>query len=256
MKKSLTDLDLKDRVAIVTGAAGGIGQAIVEVFDELGVQIMLSDVDEVALDSVVSRISASKKHALASADLGDWQSCTSLIERTVNKFGKLDILVNAGAVLKRQDIEEINKGSFDLQVRVNMQGPLALCQAAYPHLKESGNSKVILFSSQGGHTGGHIGSTVYSMTKAAVLALTKNLARQWAADGICVNAIAPGAVDTPMLTQNASQEDLQHFVADMIPMKRIAQPEEMALGCAYLASSWASYLTGHCLDLSGGQVMR
>lgn len=249
----MDDLGLSGRTALVTGAAGGIGRAVAARFAKAGVRVALADVDVAGAREAAAAIGPD---ALAlDLDLADEGSCADCVARAVAAFGRLDVLVNAGAAILRRNLDAVVPQDFERLAMVNMAGPLFIARAAARAMRENRFGRIVLFSSQGAHTGGYVGSTVYAMSKAGVLALTKSLAREFARDGITVNAVAPGLVDTPMIRDGVSEEALARFM-EMIPMGRVARPEEIADCCLFLASDWSSYVTGHTLDVNGGQLMR
>lgn len=247
-------LHLAGRRVIVTGAASGIGRAVAERFAAVGSTVCLADINADGARAAASEFGANC-HALP-LDLADPASCEALVAQANERMGGLDVLVNAGAIILRQPLDEVATADIRRMMDVNMIGAFFLARAAADVMKEAGNGgRIVLFSSQGAHTGGYVGSTVYAMTKAAVVSLTKSLARELAAHRITVNSVAPGIVDTPMIRNDVSEAALGDFMK-MVPLGRIAAPREMADCCLFLASNWASYVTGHTLDVNGGQLMR
>lgn len=249
----LDGLNLSGRRVIVTGAASGIGRAVAERFASMGSVVCVGDIN-VAGVAETARELGGNCHAFE-LDLADPDSCVGLVAKATEAMGGLDILVNAGAVIIRQPLDNVALSDIHRMSDVNMAGAFFLARAAAAVMKDGGGGRIVLFSSQGAHTGGYVGSTVYAMTKAAVVSLVKSLAREFAAHNITVNAVAPGIVDTPMIRRDVSEAALAEFMK-MVPLGRIATPREMADCCLFLASDWASYVTGHTLDVNGGQLMR
>lgn len=247
------DLNIAGRRVIVTGAASGIGRAVAERFVAMGAVVCLADINVQGAEDAARDI-GEHCHAFA-LDLADPESCTSLVAEATGKMGGLDVLVNAGAVILRQPLDDVTISDIHRMTDVNMAGAFFLARSAATSMKDKGGGRIILFSSQGAHTGGYVGSTVYAMTKAAIISLVKSLARELAPHNITVNAVAPGIVDTPMMRRDVSDAALAEFMK-MVPLGRIAAPREMADCCLFLASDWASYVTGHTLDVNGGQLMR
>ncbi|MCF6194050.1 MAG: SDR family oxidoreductase [Kangiellaceae bacterium] len=251
----MSNSSLQDKIVLITGAASGIGEATAKYFADKGARIALVDINTGGATQTLKSLSDPSKHIVVTCDLSDSTQCKSTVESVVNWAGTVHILINAAAYLKRKAISQVDDAFMDQTMAINMKGPLFLAQAcAEPMLKQK-FGRIILFSSQGAFTGGFNGSAVYAMTKAAVLALAKSLAREYAQSGITVNCIAPGGVDTPMLHSGMSETELSEFIAK-IPLGRLATAKEIAQACAFLSSDSADYITGTTLDVNGGQLMR
>lgn len=249
------DFGLRDKRVLVTGAAGGIGKATCEVFARLGCHVTLCDIEQGALEKVLDGIAEpTRRHSTLCFDLGDGTACESAIASAAQYMGGLDIVVHAGARLDRLPLDEVSLQTLQAMTSVNMWGSFFIARAAAQHMARSGGGSIVLFSSQGAYTGGYASSTVYSMTKAAVNALVKSLAREYAGRNVRVNGVAPGAIDTPMMQRGMQQDAIASFV-QMIPMNRMGSPEEIALCCAFLASAASQYVTGQMLHVNGGQLM-
>lgn len=249
------DLGLRDKCALVTGAAGGIGKVTCEVLARLGCQLTLCDIDAAALEQARHGIEEpTRRHSTLCFDLADGAACESAIKSAAQRMGRLDIVIHAGARLDRSPLDEVSLQMLQTMTSVNMWGSFFIARAAAQCMAQSGGGSIVLFSSQGAYTGGYAGSTVYSMTKAAVSALVKSLAREYAGRNVRVNGVAPGATDTPMMQRGMQQDAIARFV-EMIPMRRMGSPEEIALCCAFLASEASQYVTGQMLHVNGGQFM-
>lgn len=245
-----TDLGLKGRRVLVTGAAQGLGRATAQKLAGLGAVVTLADRQD------CKKAAAEIGHGARAAnmDLTDRSS----IDRVIDSYGEggpLWGVVNCAGLLLRRPLDTVTQEEIELQIAVNQTGTLFLARAAMALMQRQGlGGRIVLYSSQGGFTGGFHGSVPYAMTKAAVTALIKSLAREGAADGITVNGLAPGAIDTQMLRGGMTEADLVAFT-ERIPMGRIGDPDECAGPTAFLLSDWASYVTGTTLHVNGGQYM-
>lgn len=242
-------------MAVVTGAAGGIGQAAAEALAGFGVSVLACDINREGLSAAVAVLPGPGRHRAAVRDISQVAQCEELVDEALQEYGRLDILVNVAAILRRIDLEAVDEEYWNRIMDVNLKSQFFLARAAARPMKAARWGRIINFSSQGAYSGGYFGSTVYAVSKGGVHTLTKSLARQFASHNITVNAIAPGSVDTPMLRGGMSDEDLVSLAAK-IPVGRMATPAELAWGVVYLASEWAGYVTGHSLDIDGGLAMR
>jgi len=253
MKQS--EFELSGRRALVTGAAGGIGGAVAGAFAGLGCRVAAADLHQEAVGRVISTFpDRGSGHVALGFDLADSRACEDSVEEAATRLGGLDIVVHAGAMMIRQPTDEVTMETLERTTAVNMWGSFFVARKAAQLMAAREGGSIILFTSIGAYTGGHVNSAAYSMTKAAVTALIKSLAREYAARGVRVNGIAPGAVDTPMLRDGISPEALAGFMS-MIPMKRAAEPEELASCCVFLASRASEFITGQMLHVNGGQMM-
>lgn len=242
---------LEDKRVLVAGAAGGIGTAVATMFAEVGARVAAHDLHQEQVDSLVGGLPGDGHLALA-ADLRKPTAAQALIEQVHD----IHVLVNVAAVaVRRNEVGEVNQEEFDFQQEINLRGAFFLSREAAEAMRRRGDGgRIINFSSQGWWTGGFGGTVVYSATKGGVVSMTRGMARTYAAHGVLFNCIAPGAVDTPMLTTGLSEEAYRSFMAQ-IPLGRIAQPRELAAVALFLASDHASYITGATVNVSGGQLM-
>ena len=243
---------LEGKGVLVTGAAGGIGREVVEAFAAIGAHVMAVDMHLEAVEGLVRALPGSG-HRAVGADLRDVTSHEALVEQARAALGGLDVLAHLAAVLRRRaDIDEVTEDEWDLQLDVNLKASFFLCRAAANAMREQGRGgRIILFSSQGWLTGGYGGSVVYSASKGGVVSLARGLARTYGRHGITVNAVAPGLVDTPMLTDGLQPGVLDDLVAATM-LGRIAEPREIAGSVVFLAGDHASYITVATLNVSGG----
>jgi NAD(P)-dependent dehydrogenase (short-subunit alcohol dehydrogenase family) len=246
---------LEGRGVLVTGAAGGIGRAVTQAFAATGANVVAVDLEAAALDPLVAALDGPGPHGAIAADVADLAGHDALVSRAREAAGSLDVLAHVAAVIRRSDLEAVTEADWELQEAVNLRATFFLNLAVARVMREQGRGgRIVNFASQGWWTGGFGGSVVYAATKGGVVSMTRGLARTFGPDGILVNCVAPGAVDTPMLRDGMSDEALESFRAQ-IPLGRFAGPEELAGAVVFLASDHASYITGATLNVSGGQLM-
>ena len=248
------DAGLIGKSVVVTGAAGGIGSAVARGFAEAGSKVLLVDIPSAPLAQTLATLSGSG-HKIFPFDLSNLFSQREIFEKAA-EAAEVVALAHCAAVLRRRaTVDEITEEDWDIQIDVNMKATFFLNRAARDHFKKNGTKgSIVNFSSQGWWTGGFGGSVVYAGSKGGVVSMTKGLARSFAPDGIRVNAVSPGGVDTLMMTGNQSAEQLASFVS-MIPLGRLATPEEMVGTVIFLASQASSFVTGTVANVSGGQLM-
>lgn len=242
---------IKEKVALVTGAGGGIGKEIVTHLIEEGAYVIATDVDSVLLDQLHSQV-ASELLLLHMADLTRQHETEDLVTMTHNRFQRIDVLVNnAGRTRVRPFVdtsEDTWSEIFDLDVFALMR----CCQLVLPAMCENRSGRIINIASDVGRMG-LPNQTVYASAKGAVLAFTRSLAREVAECNVLVNAVAPGPVYTrPLARQFARRPEFERQLINEIPMKRVAQPDEVADAVLYLASDHARYVTGQTLSVNGG----
>lgn len=246
---------LKNKVALITGGDSGIGRAVAVLFAREGADVAFTYLEEEQRDAHETKraVEAEGQRAIAlQADLTDPKACKEMVERTVEEFGKLDILVNNAAFQQHQEsLEDVSEEQWDRTFKTNIYAYFYLAKAALPHMREG--SAIV---NTGSITGleGNKGLLDYSSTKGAIHAFTKSLAQSLVERGIRVNCVAPGPVWTPLNPSDKKPDDVAQFGADT-PMKRPAQPEEIAPAFVYFASEIdSSYVTGEVLTLLGGET--
>jgi NAD(P)-dependent dehydrogenase (short-subunit alcohol dehydrogenase family) len=247
---------LADRVAIVTGAAGGIGREIVALFASAGARVLAVDVAQEPLDELLADLPDADRHLGLALDLTRIDEHAELVRRAQRELGGVYALAHAAAVLRRRDsIDDITEEDWDAQVDTNLKATFFLNRTVAQALIAAGEGgRIINFTSQGWQTGGFGGSVVYAATKGGVVSMSRGLARALAPHRITVNTIAPGGADTPMMRGGQSEEQLAAFV-EMIPVGRLAHPREVASSALFLASDHAGYITGATINVTGGQLM-
>lgn len=245
-------IDLANRVAIVTGGARGIGLAIAERLLQSGAKVALWDRDPSALEASTSLLAQPDSVLPVQVDLADNEAVVSSAKTTASHFGKIDILINnAGITGGNAKTWEINPEDWRKVMDVNINGPFYCCRAVVPHLLSNGFGRIVNIASIAGKEG-NPNAAHYSASKAAIIALTKSLGKELATSNISVNAIAPAVIATDILTQ-MSQSHIDYMLSK-IPMARFGRKEEAAALVAWLCSEECSFSTGAVFDLSGGRA--
>ena len=243
------------RTAIVTGAARGIGEAIARTLHGRGAAVVIADIDGDLASATASSIDSSGGRAWpASVDVRDRGAFEGMFAETTKRCGRVDILVNNAARTMGRPLWEIEAEEWDDVLAVNLRGVLFGCQIAGPHMLENGWGRIINLTSIAGQQGGLISGAHYAASKAGIIVLTKIAAKELAAAGVTVNAIAPAAISGPVM--DALPEEVRAGLPAAIPVGRVGTPEEVAAAAAFLASEDAGYITGATIDVNGGLLMR
>ncbi|MDR1519894.1 MAG: SDR family oxidoreductase [Planctomycetota bacterium] len=247
-------MGLDKRVALVTGAAKGIGFAIADRLARDGARVFLADIDAGLVKASAEKLAAAGFEADGvEADVSSLPAVQAMIAKAVERFGQLDIVVNNAGILRASRLEEIPPEEWDLVLAVNLKSVFLVSQQAIPHLKKSAAPRIINLSSNSGRMGGFETSVSYAASKGGVIALTYALASQLAKFKITVNAICPGTTDTDIL-KDFSAEARERLRA-RVPLGRLGLPADIAAAASYLASAEAGFVTGLMLDINGGMWM-
>ena len=247
-----------ERVTIVTGAGGGLGSAVARLLAETGdYRLCLVDNRRNAVEPVADEVRALGADAEPLVvDLGSAEAAESVLPHTLDRFGRVDALVNAAAILHRRDFDAVTPKDFDDVFRVNTLAPFLLARAAMPDMASRGWGRIVNITSTGVYEGGFtMTSALYEASKGAVAVLTKMLSRHGAADGILVNTVCPGGMRTGMLLNETSPELVAKAEREMIPLHRIADPAEIGRMVVWLLSDLNTYATGAEFDITGGLAL-
>ncbi len=246
----LESFDIKGRTAIITGGSRGLGRAMAEGFSELGANVVIASRKADACESLAESINASGGSALAvPTHLGEFDQFGPLVEKTLERFGGIDILVNNAANALAQNMGEMTPEAWSKAHSVNLHGPALLIQEALPELERSDQGSVINVITAGAFMGA-AGISIYTSAKAGLWNFTKSMSKELAPRGIRVNAIAPGPFDTDMV--QASGPDAAEGMGAATTLGRLADPAEIVPAALFLASPASSYVTGSVIVVDGG----
>jgi 3-oxoacyl-[acyl-carrier protein] reductase len=244
---------LAGRTAIITGGARGIGRATAHRFAGEGAAVMLADVEATAGREAVSSIEdAGGTAAFTKTDVTDRDQAEALAEATVERFGGIDVLVNNAGITRDATLKKMTEDDFDAVVDVNLKGVFNCTKAALPHLTESDAGRILNAASIVGRYG-NFGQTNYVATKSGVIGMTKTWARELGRDGVTVNAVAPGFVDTDMM--ETVPDTVIDDLTDQTPLGQLGDPEDIANAYCFLASDEAAFITGAVIAVDGGLVL-
>ena len=245
-----------DKVAIVTGGASGIGLATSRALATEGATVVVADVDGQRAAEVAAEVAAGGGRARAAVvDVTDAAAVRSMVDEALAAHGHIDILVNNAGWDRVMPFADSDEALWDRVIAINYRGQLACSHAVLGPMLAAGSGCIVNVASAAGRVGSS-GEAVYSGAKGAVIAFTKTLAREVARSGIRVNCVAPGLVDTPLLTQvTQGNEKLMAAIVRSIPLGRVGQPEDIARVILFLASADAAYMTGQTVSVDGGLTM-
>ncbi len=253
-------MKLRDKIAIVTGGARGIGQACAIALAKEGAHVCVTDI--IPMDETLHAIKSFERQALGiKTDVSQKEDVLNMVAQVIEKFGKIDILVNNAGTCQRVPLEELTEEQWDRDVDTIMKGTFLCTQAVYPHMKKNGSGKIVNIASISGKIGGVVSKKgagvegkrgrsgpAYAAAKGGVIAFTKWVAKDAGCYGIYVNAIAPGGIETDM------SKGFVYPIEDL-PISRMGKPEDVAQMVVFLASDASNYTTGQAINVDGGWVM-
>jgi NAD(P)-dependent dehydrogenase (short-subunit alcohol dehydrogenase family) len=249
--KSVT-VRLKDKVAIITGAASGIGKATAKLFAEHGAKVVVADIDKDGGSQTVTQIQNGGNEAIfVETDVTLKVDTEKMVAQTVETYGKLDILFNNAGIAMRLPVAELPEADWHRCLDVNLTGVFLCAKAAIPAMQKNGGGSIINMSSIYGVVGADV-RAAYVASKGGVTNLTRGMALDYAENNIRVNCICPGFVETPLVAGVIKTPEEYQALADKHPMCRLGQPEEIAYGALYLASDESAFVTGIALPIDGG----
>jgi len=245
---------LKGKVAIITGASSGTGRASAKLFAAEGARVVVVARRQGELDSLADEIATQGGECVTlAADVREEETAHAAVVLALRAFGGLDIAFNnAGSLGEMGEVTAISPNGWREAIEVNLTSAFFAARHQIPAMLARGSGSLIFTSTFVGHTAGFPGMSAYAASKAGVIGLMRNLAAEYGRQGVRVNALLPGAVDTPMGREVAHTEEIRSFVASLNAMKRIAEPEELARAALFLASDASSFMTGEAMLVDGG----
>jgi 2-hydroxycyclohexanecarboxyl-CoA dehydrogenase len=241
---------LEGKIAIVTGAGLGIGRAIADKLAAAGATVAVTDLDEASANQTAAGLPGA---VAIRADVTDRQDVQAAVDRVMQQFGRVDVLVNNAGWDKASPFVDSDPADWDRAIAVNLYGVLHTCKAVLPIMAGQGGGAVVNVGSDAGRVGSS-GEAVYSAAKGGVIAFTKSLAREMARHQVRVNCVCPGPTDTALFASFAGPK-LREALTKAIPFRRLGQPADVANVVAFLASDEAAFVTGQTLSVSGGLTM-
>lgn len=246
-------MSLQGRVAIVTGAAQGIGRAIAETLAEAGADVVVADLDPTRSKDTVAAVEKAGRKALnLKVNVADANDTKAMAEQVIKDWGKIDILVNNAGITRDGLLLRMKEEDWNLVLQVNLNGTFHCTKAVLQPMTKQRYGRIVNIASIVGAMG-NVGQANYAASKAAVIGFTKTVAREYASRNVTVNAVAPGFIDTAM-TQGLAAE-VKEALQKQIPLARLGTPADIAKAVRFLVSEDASYITGHVLHVNGGMLM-
>lgn len=255
-KRVMESISLDGKVAIITGASSGIGREIAILFSEMGSSLSLLDIDEKKGKELEERIKKEGRDALfIKCDVASSRDCEKSVKKTLEKYGKIDILCNCAGIIIRKNVIDLTEEEWEKVINVNLKGVFLMCHYVIPFMIKNGGGSIINIGSGWSLKGGP-SAVAYCASKAGVLNMTRAMAIDHGKDGIRVNCVCPGDTETEMLIKECQQlgMDYKSFImeAKNRPIPRIGKPEDIAYTALFLASELSSWITGTCIVVDGG----
>jgi NAD(P)-dependent dehydrogenase (short-subunit alcohol dehydrogenase family) len=245
-------MQVKDRVALVTGSGSGIGEGIAKKLAECGAKVVVNDVDNTKVERVVGEIRAAGGEATGIVvDITNLAEVESMFKETVDKYGRIDILVNNAGIARDKSIKKLTEEDWDAVLNVNLKGAFLCSKIASGYMREQGYGRIINISSRA-WLGGP-GQANYSASKGGLVSLTRTLALELGRKGVTVNCIAPGLIDTPLF--QALKPEIQERLRNNQPGKEIGTVNDIANGVLFFAGEEAGYITGQTIFICGGRSL-
>lgn len=251
-----SDLQLRGRVAIVTGGSRGIGKAIIELLSEFGAHVVVNYVrhEAAALAAVDAAQERGVEAIAVRADVSKPLEAQQLAEATRDRFRRIDILVCNAGIWEGAPLDQMSEQLWDSTMDINLKGTWTACRAVVPQMKQQRSGRIVILTSTAGQRG-EANYSNYAASKGAQIAFTKSLAEELGEWGINVNAVAPGWVDTEMTQKTLGDPKRREAIVGTIPLRKIATPEDIAAPVVFLCSDWSRHVTGEILNVNGGSVL-
>lgn len=246
-------MSMEGRVAIVTGAAKGIGRGVARTLAREGADIVIVDINLQGAQQVADEIQASGRKTLAmKVDISCKQDVLDAVEATIQTFDRIDILVNNAGIAEPETVEGLSEADWDRTININLKGPFLFSQAVISQMKKQGGGRIVNISSIAGKIGGICAGPAYAASKAGVMCLTKSFSKALAKFNILVNSVSPGQIDTDL--NKLFPEDMNKIFMEAIPLGHYGQPEDIAEAVAFLCSDKARWITGEIFNVDGGEA--
>ena len=243
----------ENKVALITGGTRGIGKAIAKKFAENGYDLVINYVSEnTDLENLKKDINSKNEILFVRANVGDFTSCEELIKKAIEKFGKIDVLVNNAGITRDNLIMRMKEEEFDKVINTNLKGTFNVTKNVIPYMMKKRSGKIVNISSVVG-VSGNAGQCNYAASKAGIIGFTKSIAKELASRNILANCVAPGFIDTDMT--EVLSDSVKENINSQIPLKRMGTAEEIAKAVYFLAGEDNTYITGQVLNIDGGMLM-